>query len=192
MVSQSCGPLRKGQSPATDVAGGVPIGMGLVAACPAIKPIPALPVGAFAVPALGASLAGISGVHEDHGYIRESRLVADERAELGERPSREPILRVTAPSRDPVADALEVFEGDPASGAFGGLDDLLADDVVLVPAEPSLFTLDPPDLLLARFGVLALESFPLITPTTGLCRPEFAGWTRHPANRVWASRPDAA
>ena len=55
-----------------------------------------------------------------------------------------------ASSRCPVADALEVFDGDPAPGAFGLLDDPLADHVVLVLPEPGLLP-GPPSFRFAPF-----------------------------------------
>ncbi|HEV3166612.1 MAG TPA: hypothetical protein VGZ22_21485, partial [Isosphaeraceae bacterium] len=58
------------------------------------------------------------------------RLVRDETVQLPERPSREPVPRVSALSRDPFANPLEVFEGNPAIGAFGLFDERLADVVV--------------------------------------------------------------
>lgn len=54
-------------------------------------------------------------------------------------------------SRYPFADALEVFQGDAATGAFGLRDQPLADDVVYITGEPLLL---PPALLEKPFGRL--------------------------------------
>ena len=48
-----------------------------------------------------------------------------------------------APSRDAIADALEVFEANSAIGALGGLHDLFGDAVVFVLAEPGFLGLGP-------------------------------------------------
>ena len=63
-------------------------------------------------------------------------------------------------NRYPLADALQVFEGDTASGAFGFRDQPFADGVVNVTGEPSLL---PPPLLretLGGLGALGLEPCP--------------------------------
>lgn len=95
---------------------------------------------------------------------RDSRvdcLVAKEAGELVERPAREPIASVSAPSPDPVANPLEVLKSDTTSGAFGGLDDRLADTVVLVAPEPGFLARQALQFLLGSFGALALQSLPL-------------------------------
>src|SRR4051812_1040759 len=102
--------------------------MGLVAACLAVEFGLSLPVGALPVAAFVAGLTGVGrgdGLDQHPGQLR---LVDNECAELRERPTAQPILRITAPGRNPLADAREVFQGNPATGALGGLDELLADD----------------------------------------------------------------
>src|SRR5262249_40073409 len=69
--------------------------------------------------------------------------------------------RVAAPSRDPLADAFEVFESDPATGASGGFHEPFRDDVMLMAAEPGFLVPQPPDLFLAPLGLLPLESVAL-------------------------------
>ncbi|HMB08209.1 MAG TPA: hypothetical protein VKP69_31325, partial [Isosphaeraceae bacterium] len=97
----------------------------------------------------------------DDRYTGQSCLVGQEGKELMERPTRELIASVATPGRNPFADALQVFQGNPASGAFGGLDDRFRDAMVFVPAEPGLFPGDSLQLFLRPFGVPPLESFPL-------------------------------
>src|SRR5512135_3491011 len=87
-------------------------------------------VGAFAMATFGASLRGVRRVHPDHGDARDLRLVRQERVELVERPTAQPVACVSAPGRNPVANPPEVLQSDPAPGAFGGPDDLPGDPVV--------------------------------------------------------------
>src|SRR5262245_5981397 len=121
--------------------------MGRVAACLAVEFGLSLPVGAFAVAAFVAGLTGVGRVDELDQHPRQLRLVDEEGAELRERPAPQPILRIAAPGRNPLADAREVFQGNPAPGALGGLDELLADDVVLVAAEAGFLASHPLQLL---------------------------------------------
>src|SRR5205085_546035 len=74
--------------------------------------------------------------HRDR-HAGDGRLVADELAELGERP-RVQVAALSLVNRDPVADTAQILELDPATGAFGCCDELLADAVVHVPGEPGL------------------------------------------------------
>src|SRR5262249_40896546 len=92
------------------------------------------PIGLIAMVALRTGTRRVPRVPRQDGAPGPFRLVRQEGVELPERPSREPMARVAAPSREPPADALEVFRRDPATGAFGVLDDRLADPVVLVAA----------------------------------------------------------
>src|SRR5438128_5035166 len=70
-----------------------------------------------------------------HPHTR--RFVLHERSELGECPIG--VARALPPAnRSPVTDALEVFQGDPAAGVFGGAHHYLADAVVRVALEARL------------------------------------------------------
>src|SRR4051794_16527067 len=113
------------------------------------------------MPAGRTGPAGVARIDHDDRDSRILRLVGDEPPELVERPAREPVASVPTPSRYPAADAFEVFEGNPASGVFGGLDDRLADDVVLVLAEPGFLPGHATKLLLRPLGPPSLESLPL-------------------------------
>src|SRR5208337_1819620 len=55
----------------------------------------------------------------------------------------------------------EILEGDAPSGAFGGLDDRLADAVVFMSAESGFLSGQPPEFLLGPPGSFALEPLPL-------------------------------
>ncbi len=109
------------------------------------------------MPTLRARPAAICGVHHRDDDARPRSLVLDKASQLGERPSGKPCLRVPAPSRDPSAYAFEILKGYAASSAFGGLDQRLADAMVLVPAEAGFFARQPPQLLLRPSRPLALE-----------------------------------
>jgi hypothetical protein len=111
--------------------------------------------------ALGTRLAAVPRVDEFDRHSRQVCLVHDEAAELGKAPTTQPILGISAPGRNPLADPLEVLQGNPALGALGSLDDLLADDVTLMPAEPGFPPGNPPQFLLGSLGPRALESLAL-------------------------------
>jgi hypothetical protein len=129
--------------PGTDVPGPDEIGMRAMPACTALEFALALAVGFLAMPAVGASPTGVPGVNNDHGDASQLSLVLDKTAELKERPTRKPIALVAAPSGNPVANTLEVFKSDPASGALGGCDDPLGNTVVLVTAKPGFLCFGP-------------------------------------------------
>src|SRR5690606_19589199 len=107
-------------------------------------------VGFCHMPAGGAGPGGVPGIDNDHRNACQTSLVLDEGAKLMERPT---VLDATLSllNRDPFADALEVFQGDAATGAFGLRDQPLADDVVDITGEPLLL---PPALLEKLFGRL--------------------------------------
>jgi len=62
--------------------------------------------------------------------------IADEQTQLGEAPPRL-AGSILGSNRSPAAYPLEVLEGDAVIGVFSQLDKLLADPVILVPAEPA-------------------------------------------------------
>src|SRR5439155_2228855 len=57
-------------------------------------------------------LARMLGVHQDHRDTRQARLVLDKAAELCKGPARH-TSPLRLPERSPLADAVEVFEGNP-------------------------------------------------------------------------------
>jgi len=103
----------------------------------------ALAVGLLAMSALGTCAAGVPRVDRDYGHASQLGLVLHEGTKLEEGPTREPVTLFSAPSRDAIADALEVFEANSAIGALGGLHDLFGDAVVFVLAEPRFLGLGP-------------------------------------------------
>src|SRR5437762_8495471 len=98
--------------------------MSLVAACLADELALALSVGSLAMTTRVTGLTGVGRVDELDRHACQSGLVHDEVAELGKAPGAQSILRITAPSRNPNANPLQVLKGNSASGAFGGLNDL--------------------------------------------------------------------
>ncbi len=87
-----------------------------------------------------AARAGLARVPRIDRYQRNTgalRFVGDEDAELMERP-RVQARSLTAPGRNPRADALQLFQGNAAFGAFGSLYDHLRDAVIGVFAKPGL------------------------------------------------------
>src|SRR5216110_6405 len=116
-------------------------------------------VGLVAMPTLRTGPRRVPWVHQDEGDPGNLALVRHERAELKERPSA--VSRALAlPNRYPVANPLEVFEGDGATGVFGLRDDALADGVVDVGAEAGLPTREPFQVALGRRSAGLLECAP--------------------------------
>ena len=108
----------------------------------------ALAVGLLAVAALGTRPGTVAGVDPLEHHPGQRCLVLDERPKLKERPTAHSrSLRPAKPS--PVADALEVFKADPASGVFGLRNKLLADLVVYVSPIPRFPLLGPRHRLVA-------------------------------------------
>jgi len=121
----------------------------------------ALPVAPFAMPTDAARLRGVARVDLHDGNSRERCLVREKGRELVERPARQLVLSVSAPSRDPSPDAFEILDGNAAAGALGGLDDRLADAMVLVLAELGFLAGYPHQFLLGSPGSFPLESLSL-------------------------------
>ena len=111
----------------------------------------ALAVGLLAMSALGTCAAGVPRVDRDYGHASQLGLVLHEGTKLEEGPTREPVTLFSAPSRDAIADALEVFEANSAIGALGGLHDLFGDAVVFV-----LYLRNLVSLALVRFMALRM------------------------------------
>lgn len=116
----------------------------------------ALAIGLVNVAARWASPRGVARVHGHEFDASEGGLVAEERAQLKERPSR--MHRPLALSdRCPFADARQVFDGDSASGAFGLCDDLFRDAVVGVGTEAGLLAREFLEVAFRRLGADGLE-----------------------------------
>ena len=116
-----------------------------------------LAVGLVDVAARRASARGVARVYGLQGNAREGGLVAEERAQLKERPSRmhRPLA---SPDRCPFADSRQVFDGDTASGVFGLGDDVLRDHVVDVLAEAGLLAREWAKGSLGRLGAGGLQT----------------------------------
>lgn len=105
---------------------------------------------------LGTFTASISRVYHDNWDSGDPSFVCDERGQLVERPTVQdcPLL---APNREPAGDAIEVFDGYPASSAFGFSNDLLGDYVVCIGSEALFASAEFPELTSASPSSLALE-----------------------------------
>jgi hypothetical protein len=129
-------------SPCRDIYRGVVIGVCDVTTLPTVKLGLAGAVALLAVAALGAGATGVAGVNGHNRDTVELSLVGNEGSKLIECPSAHlGSLLTLKPS--PTTDALEVFNGYPASGAFGVKHELLADNVILMPPESGFFVTDP-------------------------------------------------
>ncbi|MDX6517140.1 MAG: hypothetical protein QOH73_2806 [Gaiellaceae bacterium] len=83
------------------------------------------------VPPFRAFPRGVTRVHQGDRRAGDTRLVADELAELVEHP-RVQVAALRLLDRPPVTDPGQVFELDPEAGAFGCCDELLTDPAVAV------------------------------------------------------------
>lgn len=104
-----------------------------------------------------APLARIVRTDCNQRYAASSRLVSDKGAELVERPGMQ-AGSLAALGLNPTAYALQLFQGNATSGAFGSRYDRLRDAVVGVFAEPGLL---PGNLLqpaLSGLGAAALQA----------------------------------
>mgnify|MGYP006892193696 FL=1 len=99
---------------------------------------------------------GIAGIDQDHRHPRQPRLVLDVLAQLRERPAMQ-CRPLVALNSCPLADATQVFEGNPASGVFRLGDDALADRVVGVRGEATLLARQFLEAAARRLRALALQ-----------------------------------
>lgn len=104
----------------------------------------------------GAGATRVARIDRDHGDACPPCLVLDEGAQLMKGPTVQD-RSLAAASSCPQANALEVFKSNPACGVFGGLYDLLADDVVHVRGEAALLAGEALETALGRAGLLLLE-----------------------------------
>jgi hypothetical protein len=146
-------PVDYGSGP--DIQGPYEVGMRAMPTQPTLEFGLALPVGLVAMTARRTRPRRVPGIDCHDFDADQTGLVFDEVPELVKRPSRYAgSLLLVKPL--PVADALEVFQGDPASGVFSLGDELLAQDMVDITPEssflPVLTGLGPPYIL----GPLAL------------------------------------
>src|SRR5216683_4725587 len=120
------------------------------------------PIRPIDVPAGQAGLRCVAGIDQHNWHPDARRLVLHEGAQLSECPVG--VVRSLPPSnRDALADALEVFQSDSATGVFGGAHQRLADAVVRVSLEARLL---PPQRLEFAFGRACLATLQ-IAPAVG-------------------------
>src|SRR5690606_32247019 len=108
------------------------------------------------VPAGGAGARGIARVNRDNRHTNELSLVLDKGAKLKERPAMQR-GSLGATNRYPLADAAQVFEGNPACGVFRGSHDALANRVVGVRGKAALFARQFLEAAARRLRALALQ-----------------------------------
>ena len=117
------------------------------------------PVLLVGVPTFGTLPAGVPRVHGNQRNTRQLCLVDQERTQLGEGPTMQNGTLLT-PSPDPLADAIEIFDGNAAPGAFGGFNDLLTDHVVDVFGKTKLLARQLLQPALGGAGLLLLQPRP--------------------------------
>ena len=81
----------------------------------------------FGMPTGATALAGIARVNVDHAHTCALCLVGDKLAQLPKGPIAVSRSLFCATNPYPLADALQVFQGNPASGALGFCNESLAD-----------------------------------------------------------------
>lgn len=142
-----------------DIHGSVGIGISFVIARATPKLVLASTVLFGAVTALSAGTAGIARIDSHEEHSGQPGLVLKEKAQLRESPGMQNCALLPQ-GRDPSANAVEVFNGNAAFGAFSFGNDLLANAVVDVRGEAPLFSgqlLQPP---LRRTGLFLLKFRP--------------------------------
>jgi hypothetical protein len=142
--------------PMSDVLRGVEIRMSRIAARFAGETRLTLSIGFGDMPTGTTLAAGVSRVYQHHGDTCHLCLVLDKETQLGKRPPcHSGALRL--PERSPFrADALQIFQGDPAQGVCRSRNERLADTVIDVPPKGRFFplgTLQGATDVLRTFGV---------------------------------------
>src|SRR5260370_17458528 len=95
-------------------------------------------IGSRAMPAATTGLTGVGRVDVDYRHPSQRRLVGDEGAELEERPTVQhaPLALNRSLRADPLADAPQIFQSDPARSVFCRADNGLADTVIHILGKP--------------------------------------------------------
>jgi hypothetical protein len=146
----------------TDIHGRVEVCVGSVPAGPTEERRLRHPIALLAMPANRAGLRGVTRIDSDQRNACELGLVRQERAQLMECPGMQIIaLRATEPNT--TTDAREVFNGNPAAGAFRLFDDLLTDPVVLIGCEAGFPAGDRRQSATGATGPIRLETPTLAT-----------------------------
>src|SRR5579859_4561228 len=114
------------------------------------------PIRPINVPAGQARLRRMAGINEHNWNPDPCRLVLHEGAQLSECPVG--VARSLPPSnRDALTDAVEVFQGDSATGVFGGAHQRLADAVIRVALEARLLSAQRLEFPFRRACLAALQ-----------------------------------
>jgi len=116
------------------------------------------PVGPIHMAATWAGAAGVSRVNEDCGDSREPGLVLDEGPELVEAPRAVDATLAATLNRDPLANTLQVFEGDSSEGVLGLRDQVLGDKMIHVSGESRFLSTPLLEQTFRGLGVLGLQS----------------------------------
>lgn len=115
-----------------------------------------LPVRLVYTSAFGTGPARVARVDEHESNASQARLVFDERSQLKEGPSVQ-VRPLSLSHRYPLANVLEVFKRNTATGVLGLADQNLTDDVVRVGVEPPLTTTEFSEMALCTLGASVLE-----------------------------------
>ena len=116
----------------------------------------ALAIGLVDVAARWASPRSVTRIYGHEFDASDGGLVAEERAQLKERPSRVHRSLVFS-GRYPVANSRQVFNGNPSPGAFSLRDDLLRDHVISVGTKTGLLAREFFEVTLRRLCADRLE-----------------------------------
>ena len=125
------------------------------------------PVGLIHQPTGGASTRGVPWVYQDYRHPGQLRLVLDELAKLVEGPGMV-LASLALADGYPVADALEVLQGQATPSVEGFRHHLLADEVVHMAAKSPLLLSPASQQSFSRAGTLALE----LGPQSGVAVPQ--------------------
>lgn len=115
---------------------GVDVSVGGVATCTTLKFTLAFAVSFFAVSTSGASTGCVARIDCDNRDTVEFSFVGNKLPELGEGPPVH-LGSLIPPEPYSVADTLEFFQGNPATGAFGVVNDPFRDHMIFMTAKPS-------------------------------------------------------
>ena len=96
-------------------------------------------------------------VDRDHRHAGPLRLVLQERPQLSETPGVQ-IVALRSPNRYPLANVRQVFDSNPAPGAFRFIDNLFTHLVVYVPCEAFLSARQETQSPLGAARLFGLES----------------------------------
>ena len=142
--------------PATNVDSRVDVRVECEAALQAGKLVLGLSVLLAGMPRVRALPAAVAGIDRDQENTCQRSLLAQKGAKLMERPTAQSGT-LLFPNRYPVVDALQLFQGDAALGAFGLGNDLLQDAVIHVSSEASFFATELFELPFGAARALLLQ-----------------------------------